>query len=229
MIKGKIGIVIQARLTSNRFPRKSLALLLGKPIIQWVVERAQMVSPEIGVIVVIPENKENDELNEFLKTLNVNIVRGSENNVASRFVSAIEKFELDHVIRVCADNPLLSPRYIRFLIDFYFQNNERYSFNHMPRFGLNINDGFGAEIFQARKFMNDYKSFTKNEEFEHVTFKFTQNCTPGDCAFQEWMKGDLKLDVDTPEDLLHVEQSLIKLINSTDKRMKHVNVDAYFK
>ena len=208
MNKGKIGIVIQARLTSTRFPRKSLALLLGKPIIQWVVERAQKVSSEIGVIVVIPENKENDELNDFLKTLNVNIVRGSENNVASRFVSAIEKFELDHVIRVCADNPLLSPRYIRFLIDYYFENGLRYSFNHVPKFDLQINDGYGAEMFEAQSYLLDYKKFNRSEEFEHVTYVYAQNCSKKDCAFQDWMIGNLKLDIDTKEDLLSLEELL---------------------
>ena len=208
MNKGKIGIVIQARLTSTRFPRKSLALLFGKPIIQWVVERAQKVSSKIVVIVVIPDNKDNDELNEFLKTLNVNILRGSENNVASRFVNAIEKFELNHVIRVCADNPLLSPKYIRYLIDFYFENNHRYSFNHVPKFDVQINDGYGAEMFEASTYVRDYDNFTRKEEFEHVTYHYANKCTERDFAFQDWMLGNTKLDVDTVDDLKFIENFL---------------------
>ena len=45
-----------------------------------------------------------------LKTLQdnkkVNLYRGSENDVLLRFIKASEKFKLENVIRVCADNPL---------------------------------------------------------------------------------------------------------------------------
>lgn len=208
MSNNKIGIIIQARQTSSRFPGKSLAPLLGKPIIEWVVERARKVSPEILVVVVIPDNAKNNELNEKLKSLKVHVIRGSENNVASRFVKAINEFQLDHVIRVCADNPLLSPKYISFLIEFYFANNQRYSFNHMPRFDIQINDGFGAEIFNAKTFLVDYTGFTLDEEFEHVTHKFAQNCSEKDCAYQNWMLGKMKLDIDTKQDLEYLEHLL---------------------
>lgn len=45
MLKNKtIVCVIPARLSSTRFPRKMLALLSGKPLIQWAFERACQVS-----------------------------------------------------------------------------------------------------------------------------------------------------------------------------------------
>ena len=206
MSNNRIGIIIQARQTSSRFPGKSLAPLLGKPIIEWVVERARQVSPEIPVIVVIPDNTKNNDLNEKLISLNVHIIRGSENNVASRFVKAIIKFQLNHVIRVCADNPLLSPYYIRYLIDFYFKNSQEYAFNHMPRFGININDGFGAEMFNANSYLTDYKNFNKHEQFEHVTYSYAVDASKNNCAYEKSMIGKLKLDIDTPDDLIAVEK-----------------------
>ena len=44
MIKKKIKVlgIIPARWGSTRFPGKSLAPLCGRPLIQWVIERAQM-------------------------------------------------------------------------------------------------------------------------------------------------------------------------------------------
>ena len=227
MTKDRIGIVIQARLTSSRFWGKSLAPLLGRPIIEWVIKRALKVSPEILVIVVIPDNEENEELYYYLNNLDVHVIRGSENNVASRFVEAIKKFQLEHVIRVCADNPLLSPMCIRELIDFYFNNGQKYSFNHVPKFGIKINDGFGAEMFNASLFLNDYSSFKLDEEFEHVTYRYAENCTVADFAFKEWMKGDLKLDVDTKEDLSNLED----LLNRTEiplDRIFEENNEEYF-
>lgn len=212
MNSNKIGIIIQARQTSTRFPGKSLALLFGKPIIEWVVERARKVSEDILVIVVIPDNERNEELNQKLLSLNVLIVRGSENNVASRFITAIKKFELHHVIRVCADNPLVSPRYIRYLIKFHLENDRKYSFNHVPKFGVIIPDGLGAEMFNANDFILSYETFSKKEEFEHVTLVMSRDSNVSDLAYEDWMKGTLKLDVDTKEDL----ENLTKLLSDYD-------------
>jgi 3-deoxy-manno-octulosonate cytidylyltransferase (CMP-KDO synthetase) len=41
--KPKVGVIIQARMTSHRFPGKSMVLLNGKPVIQHVWERAKEI------------------------------------------------------------------------------------------------------------------------------------------------------------------------------------------
>ncbi len=37
--KPNIGVIVQSRMTSRRFPGKSMALLLGKPVLERVLER----------------------------------------------------------------------------------------------------------------------------------------------------------------------------------------------
>jgi spore coat polysaccharide biosynthesis protein SpsF (cytidylyltransferase family) len=41
--KRKIGTIIQARMTSKRFPGKSMQLLYGKPVVHHVIERAKQI------------------------------------------------------------------------------------------------------------------------------------------------------------------------------------------
>lgn len=45
----KIMAIIPARYASTRFPGKPLALLGGKPVVQWVYERASQVFEYVAV------------------------------------------------------------------------------------------------------------------------------------------------------------------------------------
>ena len=53
-------IFITARMGSARFPGKALALLAGKPMLQWVAERCAATG--FPVYLAIPPSRENDAL-----------------------------------------------------------------------------------------------------------------------------------------------------------------------
>ena len=57
--------IIQARLGSQRFPRKILADLCGEPVLWHVLERACQIRGVDEVIVAVPED-EGDEIREAL-------------------------------------------------------------------------------------------------------------------------------------------------------------------
>lgn len=61
----KIACVIPARLKSSRFPRKILALLHNKPLIQWVWEAAKSVPLFDSVTIAIDAEETADIVNSF--------------------------------------------------------------------------------------------------------------------------------------------------------------------
>ena len=63
----RIGCIIQARLTSKRFPNKVLKKIRNKSIIEIVHDRAKKINKIDKVIFVIPKNKRNNKLEKFLK------------------------------------------------------------------------------------------------------------------------------------------------------------------
>lgn len=109
----KIGIIIQARLGSTRLPKKMIIpFYKGKSILQILIADILKMYPETTVVLATTTNPVDDVLIESVKELGVNIYRGSENNVLKRFVDAAMHYELDYVVRICADNPFLDVKSI---------------------------------------------------------------------------------------------------------------------
>lgn len=101
--------VIQARMGSTRLPGKAMELLAGKPLTFHIIERALAVSRVEEVVLAVPETPADGLLAELAESMGVRSVRGSEENVLSRFRLALEGTEAKIVVRICADAPLFDP------------------------------------------------------------------------------------------------------------------------
>lgn len=102
----QISIIIQARTGSTRLPNKIIKpFYKDKTLLDIIIYRLKEI--DIPIIIATTENEKDDEVEEIGLNNKVNVFRGSENNVLSRFIEAAEKFKTDKIIRICADNPLL--------------------------------------------------------------------------------------------------------------------------
>lgn len=162
----KTVAIIQARLGSTRLPYKMMLSLHGKPIIEWVIRRVQNSKLLDAIVVAIPISEDNDVLAKYIIELGVKVFRGSESNVLNRFYEAVKNENATHIVRICADNPLIDGNEIDNLINFYKENICDYAYNHIPRDNL-YPDGLGAEIisFELLKQMN--KVVTSQHHKEH--------------------------------------------------------------
>ena len=108
----RINAVIQARAGSTRLPGKVLEDLGGRPVLEWVVSAARAATQIDTVIVATSTQAGDDVVAELGDSLGVAVVRGSEDDVLSRFVAALEAYPADAVVRLTADCPLLDPTLI---------------------------------------------------------------------------------------------------------------------
>ncbi len=108
----RINAVIQARAGSTRLPAKVLADLGGRPVLEWVVRAARAASQVDEVIVATSTLAGDDVVADLAGSLGVAVVRGSEDDVLSRFVSALDAYPCDAIVRLTADCPLLDPTLI---------------------------------------------------------------------------------------------------------------------
>ena len=108
----RINAVIQARTGSTRLPGKVLADLGGHPVLEWVVRAARAATRVEEVIVATSTLAGDDAVAELADSLGVPVVRGSEDDVLSRFIAALDAHPADAVIRLTADCPLLDPTLI---------------------------------------------------------------------------------------------------------------------
>ena len=107
--------VIPARYDSSRFPGKPLALILGKPMIQWVYEKA-IKSNLDEVIIATDDNRIVKKIEEFGgKYL---LTSKEHNNGTSRVAEVANTFsEYDLIINIQGDEPLISELLINNLLN----------------------------------------------------------------------------------------------------------------
>ena len=117
------------------------------------------------MIVAIPDSEENDILEAYIRKLNVDIYRGNEEDVLHRLYCAAVIKKASHVVRICADNPLICGDEIDNLISFYNQNPCDYAYNHIP-LNNTYPDGLGAEIvsFDLLKHLQQVATVKKHRE-----------------------------------------------------------------
>jgi len=105
----RVIAVIQARTGSSRLPAKVLRPLGGSTVLGWVVRAAQMAQGVEDVVVATSEAEDDDRVAAAAKDLGVPVVRGSEDDVLSRFLQAVDEHPCDAVVRLTADCPLMDP------------------------------------------------------------------------------------------------------------------------
>jgi len=125
----RLGIIIQARMNSSRLPGKVLKPICGKPMLMYLIERLRTrfdESTSIDIIAVATSVEIYDNpIAELCLKENIQFLRGSERNVFQRYKLAIQKWNLDIVVRLTADNPLVSMDLIEKSINQH--NNLRYN------------------------------------------------------------------------------------------------------
>lgn len=214
----KVVGIIQARIGSTRLPYKMLLSLKGHPIIEWVLTRTSKSKKLDQIIVAIPDTQENDILETIIRDLGFSTFRGSEQNVLDRFYQCAKYTKASHIVRICADNPLICPKEIDNLIDFYFRNPCDYAYNHIPK-NNQYPDGLGAEIVGFDILERISVEAKSQNEHEHCLSYITNNPTfftikTFDPPNPKIAFPTLKFDIDTFSDycLLH---SLPITLNTT--------------
>jgi 3-deoxy-manno-octulosonate cytidylyltransferase (CMP-KDO synthetase) len=112
-LKEVIGI-IPVRYASQRFPGKPLALILGKPMIQWVYERAQKSNLLQNLIVATDDKRIYEACQEFeadVRMTSPHHVSGTE-----RVAEVAESLSSPYIINIQGDEPLVRPEMIDALI-----------------------------------------------------------------------------------------------------------------
>jgi len=104
-----IGIIIQARMESERLPGKVYEQILDKRLLEHVILRTKRSKTVKKIVVAIPDTEKNSVLVPLIKKSGADIYLGSQKNVLERYIKAAEEFQIDPVIRITADCPLIDP------------------------------------------------------------------------------------------------------------------------
>lgn len=168
---GKTIAVIQARTSSDRFPGKVLQPLPADsniPMVKRIVQSAEEISEIDDIIIATTTDETDDPLESYCEDENILVIRGSVENVLSRYCSASEKYSAETVVRLTGDNPLLDTDALSACI----QHHQSAGNDYTNTKGLPI--GMNCEVMAAsalKKLCDDMDSLSR-EEKEHVTLRF---------------------------------------------------------
>lgn len=198
-----LGIIIQARMGSSRLPGKVLREACGKPMLQYLVE--SMKSSGLGRVVVVTSDRPADDgIAALCQAQAVDCVRGDEEDVASRFEAAANRFAFPAFVRLCGDSPLLDAGLVRRALGVYAQGIWDLVTNTHPR---SFPKGQSVEVVRAEAFRTARSRFRSADEREHVTRHFYAHDRKWRIANiacdHDW--GAVQHSVDTEEDFRRFE------------------------
>jgi 3-deoxy-manno-octulosonate cytidylyltransferase (CMP-KDO synthetase) len=171
----KTAIVIPARLQSTRLERKLLQDIHGKPLIQWVYERAQKVNKVSRVLIAVDDQELYDTCQQF--GAEVVMTDASHTSGTDRIGQvAKELIDIDFVVNLQGDEPLIDPseieRFITFLIN-----------SEAPIVTM-------AESLSNEQALFDYNVVKLTKDNNNRALYFSRNAIPAfrDKPYKDWIK-----------------------------------------
>lgn len=168
----KTVAVIQARMGSTRLKGKVLKPLGDTRVINRVFDAVLRVRNIDAVCVATSELEQDNELADHCYRNGWNVFRGSETDVLSRFVEAIEKSGADIILRLTADCPYLDPSVIEQVIRLRQMTGTDYCSNIDPP---TFPDGLDVECFTRRALEEAHQEATRPSDRDCVTRYISRN------------------------------------------------------
>jgi spore coat polysaccharide biosynthesis protein SpsF len=191
-------------MSSTRLPGKVMSQINGHPMIYWEIRRISKAKLVNNTVVAISDQSSDDVLANYLESIHQEYVRGSLDNVLSRYVKAEENYNPSAIIRLTADCPLVMPELIDQYLEIFYKSDFDYLSNTLE---LSYPDGLDIEIIKPGIFKKLLEFNLSEEEEEHVTlgiysrkdtFK-TYNVS------NKTHMSNFRWTVDTPDDLVFVK------------------------
>ncbi|MGC7870274.1 cytidylyltransferase domain-containing protein [Desulfosporosinus sp. SYSU MS00001] len=164
----KTVIIVQARMTSTRLPGKVLKTVMGKPLLEYLIERLRRVKLADEIVIATTTNTTDQPILELCRRLKVPVYRGSELDVLARYHGAAEFYQADAVVRVTSDCPVIDPGVIDQVISFFLNNWPNYDYVS-NRLEASYPRGMDTEIFSYKSLNEAFLEAQEEAEREHVT------------------------------------------------------------
>ncbi len=197
----RVVLITQARMTSTRLPGKVLKEVLGKPLLEYHVERLRQARNADEVVVATTKNDTDEPIVELCGKLGVTCFRGSEEDVLSRYYGAAVEHSAEVIVRVTSDCPLIDPAVIDRVISTFQDRLPEvdYVANTLER---TFPRGMDTEVLTFGALDEAHREATETPDREHVTrfiymhperYRMENVALESDLSSHRWT-------VDTPED-----------------------------
>lgn len=199
----KTGIILQARMGSARLPGKTLEHVGGRSLLEQCLRR--LMAAEAGAVVLATTDRaEDDVLAVLARGFGAAVYRGAATDVLGRYVGCATQFGFDRIVRATGDNPCVDIAAARRVLDAMHETSADYVQE------LNMPHGAAVEGVTRTALVRAAVAAHDDYDREHVTpfvkrrtdlFHVVNQQAPAGVA-----RPDLRLTVDTPDDLRYVRE-----------------------
>ena len=171
-----VGIIVQTRTGSSRFPGKVMMKADEENImLDYVINQLQFSKMHDKLVVATTSLPQDDVIYNHVTNRKISCFRGDEKNVLERHYQCAKKYSFSTIIRIPSDKPLIDPTIVDSIIT-KFQSN---SYDYISNFSVNAkNDhefvpsfpsGTEVEIFSFTALEEAWKNAISEHDKEHVT------------------------------------------------------------
>ena len=171
-MRKKIGAIIEARMSSSRLFGKVLMEVNKKPLLLHLINRIKKIKKIDKIIIATTINPNDIEIVKFCKKYKIDFFRGSENNVMQRVMKAGINFNIDIVVGITGDCPILDHNLISLCLNTYLRNKADYVSNANLR---SYPDGMDVQVYSIKSLKKSYRLTKSIEDREHVTLHIRRN------------------------------------------------------
>lgn len=201
MKETKSAVIIQARMSSERLPGKSMSLLGGIPLVEHVYKRCRGCLADM-VIVATSNDPSDDMIHDHCVSRKIPVFRGSLDNVLERYIMAADSVLATHIVRVCADTPFVDTALIDKILKVLITENLDYVSLARPTCA----SCFYSEAMTLNALKRVAELADNKDDLEHVTKYITAHPDKFltrfiDAGLNPAFMRDVRLTVDHPGDL----------------------------
>jgi len=173
--------LIAVRLGSSRLPGKAMMPILGKPMIEHMIDRIRRSRSIDEILIATTTLESDDELECFAKDQGISCFRGAVNDVLGRMGAAVASINADLIVEMLGDNPLVHADLIDDVVDFYHSGDFDYASNatiEYPHAGPEIAKfpvGIRVQVFSPEVLAECDRLVSDEEHREHSTSFIYEN------------------------------------------------------
>lgn len=188
-------------MTSTRLPGKVLADIAGRPALRLELERLTRARELDELVVATSDEPSDDPVDELAAAAGLRVVRGPLADVLERYRLAGEAVGADAIVRVTGDCPLIDPAVVDRVVARWRAGTADYVANVIPPRTYPV--GMDTEVVSWTALRTAAADATAAYDREHVTpfVRERPDRFPAERVDLHPPLGDLRLTLDTPEDL----------------------------
>jgi spore coat polysaccharide biosynthesis protein SpsF len=167
--------LLAVRTGSSRLPAKALMPILGKPMLERMLERVARAKAIDKIVIATTELAEDDRVEALATRLGACCYRGSVDDVLGRMAGAVAASNADRVVELLGDNPLVHADIIDEVAAFFDAGGYDYAVNvtheqpNAPADAARFPIGVRVEVYKPEVIIECARETNDPRNREHST------------------------------------------------------------